>query len=249
MLIHPHTFGWSSPVLRACIHFTHSNWVPVVHQTSFQALGKKQKLLPVSARVLRVLRKREEREGEEKREKRVGESLPMSFWRRGKEGVWVASLGLQPISEKVLAEWTGNPWSRLSEESHTWQEWPAFWADLGQWLETAHGKEGGLVLTPWWMQMSVAAGACGHSPFLQQETWGAVTACLGLTVWRGRQALNIATKAISDLQLWWEPWRSIVGRRVTLQEPVVKVRKTHWRKGFPGAQVGKTSSSCQGKRG
>lgn len=42
---------------------------------------------------------------------------------------------------------------------------------------------------------------------------------------------------------------SIVGRRVTLQEPVVKVRKTHWRKGFPGAQVGKTSSSCQGKEG
>lgn len=146
MLTHPHTFGWSSPVLRACIHFTHSNWVPIVHQTLFQALGKKQKLLPVSARVLQVLRTREEREGEEKREKRVGESLPMSCWRRGKEGVWVASLRLQPISEKVLAEWTGNPWSHLSEESHTWQEWPAFRADVGQWLETAHGKEGGLVL-------------------------------------------------------------------------------------------------------
>ena len=188
MLIHPHSFGWSSPGLRACIHFTHINWAPVVHQTLFQALRKKQTLLPVSVWVLQVLRKREEREGEEKREKRVGRAFRWAY-EREREGrsLGSKSLGLQPVSEKVLAKWTGNPWSRLSEESHTWQEWPAFWADLGQWLETAHGKEGGLVLTPWWMQMSVAAGACGLSPFLQQETWGAVTAFLGLTVWRGRQ--------------------------------------------------------------
>lgn len=42
---------------------------------------------------------------------------------------------------------------------------------------------------------------CHFTHFPAAGDLTAVTAFLGLTVWRGRQVLNIITKAIGDLQL------------------------------------------------
>lgn len=113
---------------------------------------------------------------------------------------------------------------------------------------------------PWqtqgWMQ-STAAGAGCHLPSLLQETWqhifraGTLPSGSSQSAGGDRKETNnpignqwfaIVIRAVEEKYRRWQD-------EITESLLLWKVRKASWRKGFPGAEVGKTSRSWPGEEG